>query len=338
MIRIHFPGLDENPNRQVVLLADAARRQPTHPHESRPYSERLRGVFDDHFLVSSAEQADVFVFPFDYRDSEEAQRAAAGAQTRNLPCVFFLEDEEAPPARPPYGVVYRHSIFKREQGPRERSMPSWHPDVYDELGFPLLDRPAEPTVGFCGFVGTRFSRSIYRLLLQFRKADGLSLRHTAIKCLRDSPELRENVVLRRGYWGDASLAGVSSEYGNLMDIRLEYLMSIRDNAYTLAIRGKGNHSVRFFETLSAGRIPLFVNTQCVLPLEDEVNYRDHCVWVELSELDHIGEITEAFHRTLDSEAFLRLQQQNRRLWRYRLSPESFFPHILQKVVAGDISM
>lgn len=92
--------------------------------------------------------------------------------------------------------------------------------------------------------------------------------------------------------------------------------------------------MRFFEILSAGRIPLFINTGCVLPLESEIDWRRQTVWVEDRDLANIGQRLAEFHAATSPEAFLDLQQANRRIWLERLQPEPYFRHVLETVARG----
>ena len=90
------------------------------------------------------------------------------------------------------------------------------------------------------------------------------------------------------------------------------------------MRGKGNYSYRFYETLAAGRIPVFVNTDSPLPLPDMVDWKAHCVWVEHDEVENIGEKILMFHESLSASEFEEIQVRNRRLWQSLLTPERFF--------------
>ena len=56
-------------------------------------------------------------------------------------------------------------------------------------------------------------------------------------------------------------------------LRKEYYQNIDNTDYTLCIRGTGNFSVQFYQTLALGRIPIFINTDCILPFEKEINWK-----------------------------------------------------------------
>ncbi len=105
------------------------------------------------------------------------------------------------------------------------------------------------------------------------------------------------------------------------------------NDYTLCIRGAGNFSYRLYETLAAGRIPLFINTQCVLPMEDRIDWKSHCVWVEESQMSEAGAILKAFHAALTPERFADLQRRNRELWERSLNSLDFYRELLESMVA-----
>jgi hypothetical protein len=52
----------------------------------------------------------------------------------------------------------------------------------------------------------------------------------------------------------------------------EFFQNIYENLLTVCIRGFGNYSVRFFQTLAMGRIPVFIESDSVLPFESQIEY------------------------------------------------------------------
>jgi hypothetical protein len=99
------------------------------------------------------------------------------------------------------------------------------------------------------------------------------------------------------------------------------------------MRGAGNFSYRFYEVLAAGRIPLLLDTRCVLPFDDEIEWRQHCVWVEEDQHESAGEILKEFHSGVSPDQFRTLQMANRRLWETKLSPLGFLKRALAKEVS-----
>ena len=99
----------------------------------------------------------------------------------------------------------------------------------------------------------------------------------------------------------------------------------------LCARGAGNFSYRLYETLSCGRIPVFVDTDCVLPYDFLVDWREHCIWIDEGEIDRAGERVAEFHEGLTEKAFADLQRSCRRFWEEYIRPEGFFSKFARSV-------
>jgi len=65
--------------------------------------------------------------------------------------------------------------------------------------------------------------------------------------------------------------------GSLEDMRFEFKENMKENIFNVCMRGNGNFSIRFYETLSCGRIPVLVDTDLVLPFDDVIDYNEFCV-------------------------------------------------------------
>ena len=52
---------------------------------------------------------------------------------------------------------------------------------------------------------------------------------------------------------------------------LEYYENIKNSDYVLVFKRTGNFSIRLYETLMMGRIPIFINTDCLLPFNNHIN-------------------------------------------------------------------
>ena len=96
--------------------------------------------------------------------------------------------------------------------------------------------------------------------------------------------------------------------------RQQYIDSIVNNDYTLCYRGAGNYSMRLFEVLCLGRIPLFINTDCVLPFENEIDWRDILIWIEEKDVDNINDIVLEYHNSLSNKEFIERQAYCREIW------------------------
>ena len=106
--------------------------------------------------------------------------------------------------------------------------------------------------------------------------------------------------------------------------RNEYINNIIGSDYTLWYRGAANYSLRLYESLCLGRIPLFVNTDCKLPFEEQINWLDICIWVDDDELSRIGDIIIDFHQSMTNNQFIEKQVYCRELWIKYFSKEGFY--------------
>ena len=313
-MKIHFPFL--RPDLEPIDLAKAVTGDANDFADAREV-----------FTSAAIENTDVVVYPYGaHVDSDELRRASELAKGRNLPFACLAWGDRDITQTIPYGRIYCESLDARDRAPCQYAKPGFCADPFAEVGRAPGTRPwtPRPSVGFCGFVSNPLLRTIYRLSGRQRKALGLALRARALRAL-NRPGVDCHFIRRTFYW-----AGTTSRFHHnaqgQVSVRREFLDNLLDSDYTLCIRGAGNYSYRFSEALAAGRIPLFVNTRCVLPFENEIDWRKHCVWVEESELPNIAKILLDFHARLNDDQFRALQQANRRLWEERLERLAFYKH------------
>jgi hypothetical protein len=105
---------------------------------------------------------------------------------------------------------------------------------------------------------------------------------------------------------------------------LAFFDNIFNNPYTFCMRGAGNFSVRFYETLAMGRIPFIIDTDIRMPLDNVIPWNDHCVIA--TENDFIEKLVY-FHKNITEDEFERMQINNRNLWLNFLNREAYFNKI-----------
>ena len=249
-----------------------------------------------------------------------ARAGVAGRET----IVFFNHDDDRP-LELDGAIVFRTSFYRSRRRPYEFALPAWSEDFLERyLGgtLPLREKSPRPVVGFCGGAVEATSRLAgprRRVSVALgRQVRDPGVRAVALRRLRESPLVDTNIVLRSSFWGGALSSGDS-----MQTARREYVQNMVDSDYVLCARGAGNFSYRLYETLSCGRIPVFVDTDCVLPLEDEIDWRALCVWVDARHVDPIADALRSFHDGLSPEAFLERQRRARAAWEELLSPLGF---------------
>ena len=288
-------------------------------------------------LVDSMSEANLVLYPSTHNaDVAGAQRAADAAHAFGRTCLFFDAGDTWTPFPLTRGIFYRTSCDRRAMRASERAMPAFVGDAIDEardLGVPTNAAPHAglPAVGFVGYVGTPTSRAIALATGQFHKWRGLTLRDRVVKRLRASAGLRVDAIARATFGG-----GAHADAARRAE-RLEFLRNLFANAYTLCLRGKGNFSFRFYEVLCAARVPLFVDTRCVLPFEDELDWRSLLAWVDERELPQIGERLTAFHARFDEQSFAAHEARLREIWETHCSPLGFVKQLARRHATRDSS-
>jgi hypothetical protein len=149
-------------------------------------------------------------------------------------------------------------------------------------------------------------------------------RGQTLKKIEKSKVVDSNFVLSERF-----LAGLKIEVANdnpQHPIRLQFIKNVLESDYTLCMRGSGNWSIRFYETLSMGRIPLYVNTDGILPYDFNIDWKDYIIIVEPHELPHIDEKVADFHSSITADEFIDRQRACRKLWESHLTREGFYHH------------
>jgi len=235
-------------------------------------------------------------------------------------------------------VVFRQSGERSKLPLYHKGIPSFIVDplknIYQTNDLTFNSYSKTPTIGFCGQTNSSLLNSVKEItgtLLHnvkstlkvsdhcSRKIQSTSyLRSKVLQKIKTSSLLENQFIERKKYRAGATTAEQRKK------TTLDFYNNIKNTDYTVCIRGAGNFSVRFYETLAMGRIPIFINTDCILPLADKINWKNHVVWVEENELDLLEEKVVAFHNQFTLSAFKRLQESNRNLWEEKLTLGGFF--------------
>jgi hypothetical protein len=289
------------------------------------------------FEPVAADSAELWLYAHHVATASELEIQLGRLSSREKRCIFFYgNDDAAPiPVTAPNVTLFRTSLFASAQLPHERAMPALCDDLLAHTGGKLAERPWSkvPSVGFCGFVGSPLKRFGYRALRQHEKSEGLVLRERALAALERSSVVRTEFVRRSSFWG-GSMSRFHFDPARQQDARGEFVQNLLGTDYALCVRGKGNYSYRLYEVLSAGRIPVFVNSDCVLPFEGRIDWKRHAVWLERCELESAADRVLRFHQALGPAGFSELQRKNRDLWEEWLSPEGFFWRALESLIAA----
>ncbi|WP_438481975.1 exostosin domain-containing protein [Oleiharenicola lentus] len=301
-------------------------------------------------LVEALADSDVVVLSISWKATRQNLGArvfaneeirAAGLAGKQI-VIFFDSDHDEEIDWPTHAIVFRFSIYADTCRTNEFAIPTFSQDFLAEHYDGTLATRAKtstPSVSFCGYappLGGKFSiRSLkesarylaYRLKLlkSRRRWIAHAPRVQAIRTLRRARSVDCRFVVRKEFafnqWGVLQPGGSPD---SAKQQRQQFLDNLDDADYALCTRGLANCSIRFYEALSLGRLPLFVNTRCVLPYDWLVDWKKIGLWVDARDLPRIGEILRAHYARLTPESFVAQQHAARALFEKWIRPENFF--------------
>ncbi len=342
---------DESQTVTMLLPFWGMRKEDTGDPSSGRY-DRYMAVGKNLFEMCPLEESDVAVLPSHWeaiKDDPEKRKVAldfidlARAIGKKTIIFFWSDSDEPVPLRDT--IIFRTSFNRSMRKANELAQPAWSEDMitkYYRGTLPIREKREKPVIGFCGFA-TPVNRkaalwnamaSMKRLKRPNLKAlveTGASLRYKVINKITQADEVTTNFIIRNQFFSDATDASGAFDPGLAMRLRLEYVDNIINTDYTVCMRGAGNFSYRLYETLSCGRIPVFIDTDCVLPYDFDINWTDYCVFVDRSEIGRIGKKIREFHDRLSADEFVDMQRRCRSFWESKLSPEGFFAHLPEQL-------
>jgi hypothetical protein len=217
---------------------------------------------------------------------QELEREAAleaEAHSSQL-AVFYHHDFSGPIAMPPNTRLCRASLLQTQAQPHELVFPvSW---VHTTALSPL-EPSTKPRVAFCGAL-THPSREF------------------CLGMLEASPEIECHFKRRLLFWNGVIADPVSHR---------EFEENLKCAEFALCPRGAGNFSIRFYEVLKAGRIPVvIVDSDTAWPLGELIDWPRLVVcatpstlaaricefWSTRDTVDAQRQCAETFARVLDT--------------------------------------
>jgi hypothetical protein len=242
----------------------------------------------------------------------------------------------------PYpGEILFASATYRDKKEKSIPTPPWIFDLGQKVDMP---KPSIPTVGFVGNV--KYPSRLNSLILRYIKFSdsmvnwmacslfvnrNLSLgrrrliarlvRQKIINEVRKAKNLKISLIERKG-----DFFILPEEERNRQ--RAEYIENIENNAYLLAMRGDDNGCYQFWEVMSAGRIPVLIDTNRSLPELRGMKWEDVCIIVPFSEVHRIGDYIQTFHDKLSDDDFPEVGRKSRAAFE-QLLPHNFVLRILE---------
>ena len=95
--------------------------------------------------------------------------------------------------------------------------------------------------------------------------------------------------------------------------------------FNVCNRGHGNFSMRFYQTLSAGRIPLLLNTDILLPFEEEIDW-ENIIIIGNTEEEIINKLLNCWN----TKNIIEMQNKCKEIYNKYFSGNNFFDRILKE--------
>ena len=117
-------------------------------------------------------------------------------------------------------------------------------------------------------------------------------------------------------------------------LQFQYRQNIAKNLYTIIIRGDGQGVFQLFEVMSAGRIPIIIDTNMALPELSSCQWDDFALLVPFSKVDKLENYILEFHQHYTKEDLLQ------KCALARQACEELLPHnfVLNKVIPTIIKL
>ena len=242
-------------------------------------------------------------------------------------------------------IIYRQSGYRSKRKENERTSPFFLSDPVTEflkIEEEKLFEPEiseKPIVGFCGMaphgVATGIKEQIQIVKRNLLSLSGRTqgdvqallsssnLRYKTLSVFKKSPDFHDNYIIRQKYRGGAQ----TDE--NRRKTTEEYYQNQLDSDLIVCVRGVGNFSLRFYESLAMGRIPIFIDTDSPLPDIGNKSWHDYIIWVDSKEIDKAPQIAKDW---LSGRDLRQQQRKNRQMWVSHFRGDNFWLKELEKLV------
>jgi hypothetical protein len=253
-------------------------------------------------LVNSVEEAEVLVYPSVPMgpNFHNFERQSNG----KIVIAFFNSDSCEKLEYKDNTYIFRTSFNKSSQRKKEFSLPGWSADfgVFEPRGWQI-----NPTVSFCGQTST-------------------PIRSVGLRILEKDNRINTEFLRRGEFCAGWLSTGRNKEFG--IKMKREFINNISQGDYVFCARGGGNFSYRLYETMMCGRIPLLINTDCVLPYDFLINWCEYFPIVDENEINNISNKLLEFHnRFANNDDFKNHQKVIRKMWEDYISPVGYFKNL-----------
>jgi hypothetical protein len=323
------------------LLIPGNRRE-VHPllFDLHYYEQAHFSVFKCYSLVENPDEAAAFIFPINYFTiaqkgyEEQYKMLYQLAVSKGKKMLVYTGGDYGKTFNDSVIITWRNSGFKSLNDRQTVIIPAFISDPLerDDLEFKVYQYKVKPQISFTGFANPSFKEQL-RILGATLKAnlnrwlkkdisDTQSIYNAAgkrfayLKELESYPSIKTDFIYRDKYRAGAIIQE-QRETSTAV-----FFKNLNDAPYTFCMRGAGNFSVRFYESLALGKIPILIDTDVQLPLEQLIDWDQHICRVAPHE--NVTERLLEFHKSHTATSFEELQISNRSLYENYLVRHAYF--------------
>lgn len=347
MIKFYYPKhLTDSSERAHLFELIKSRNRLT-----RKYSY-IDSVLQSYIVwVEHPEQADIFILPMSWnyyylKKKLNAVRSFLEKVSTHNKLVWSVTTGDHGISIPKSNnlIVYRVSGYKSKLQSHERVTPAFFEDPFTQYsdclvqsGIQNKENSSSVTVGFCGNVPKDYyyiARELWAFAKhRLKRFAGLHaydvhptkstslLRNRVLEAFENRQEFQTNYIKRNQY-----RAGAKTELERYKT-SCEFYNNIFDSDFIPCVRGAGNFSVRFYETLAMGRIPVFCDTDSPLP-EIDGDWDEHIIRFTPKDIPNLPDI---IHQWLQGKNLYEVFYRNRKLWEEQLSLQGFWSKELKRL-------
>ncbi len=286
-------------------------------------------------VSDSVSESDLILVPHDFsclkNDLNYLDEIIKLGKKHNKKIVLFYYSDSSSDINLDDAIVIRSSRYASDLRGNEIIMPAYVEALHERYALTCREKTISPSVGFVGQASFRgFKHRIlyilknYFLLSGYRK-EGIFFRRKLIQEFIKSKSIIPKFKLRRFYSGN-----IKSIEGDVKSVRSEYINNILDSDFTLSPKGDGNYSLRFYETLALGRIPILLNSDMKLPLDDIINYKEFIIQLSLNDIDKSSDIVHKFWQDVSNNEFILMQKKSQSIFANYLYMPKFLSIIFTK--------
>jgi hypothetical protein len=255
-------------------------------------------------LVNKEEEADIILFnkyPMERKDFSNFRKVSKPA------IVIWVTDDLQPLNMPQNYKIFRTSLCKSIKNNNEYAFSWCSPIIYKEDMYSINNKPFDLifnklSIGFCGCDLHPIRKKCIQYFEQSQINTDFVKRHTFIRGFTDQQQQKYR--------------------------KEDFINNMKNNIFILAPRGGGNWSLRLYETMAYGRIPVLPLTDTVLPFEDKIDWNNTIIMGNTpQELEN--KMVEWYNK---GEEFIKNKQKLcRQVWNDYLSMEGFSKHFTEYV-------